>query len=576
MTTDWTGLRIGVYVRYSTEGQNEESNADQLRVCTRLVEQRGGTVRPDLIFGDKAISGASLQRDGFEALMRAAEAKPRRIDLVVVEDVSRVTRDFADWGNVVKRLRFVGVELVSVQEGISTSDRHAKFSLGLKAIVAEEFIDNLRDKTRRGMEGRALRGLSTGLLPIGYRSTPITDAGGTVAYSIEIDAERAATVLSIFERWVAGQSYSAIAKWLNDAGVTPPRGNGRRRIEGWVASGVRAILYNPKYIGDWTWNRRIFIKKPGTNQRVSRLRPDADLVRQTFEDRRIVPPELWLAAQARLSASKTKYAGGRADQRGRPTPHLLSGILVCDECDSVMTLHGGNAGRRYYRCDARAKRGTCDNAISVREDIARPRILAALRELLISADTIATVREQVIERLAQRDRAAATDVGRARAELARVEEKIGRLVQFITEGSASKYVGAELKTLEARAAELQQEVAASQAARRAPVTLPTLDVVVERVLDLRRLLERDALAGREALRSLLLGGAIRVDRQLVARGRVFPLAAFVGSSATNSRPPTETKRPPQVSQEAAGSEYKAFCGGRICRRSHGGEGPTGG
>lgn len=564
MNTDWSPLRVASYARYSSDKQSEQSIPDQLRVCAKFIEQRGGVVRPEFTFTDEAVSGSSLQRSGFEALMRAVEHRPREIDIIVVEDVSRITRDLADWGSVAKRLRFAGVELVSVQEGISTNDRHSKFTLGFKAMVAEEFLDNLRDKTRRGMEGRALCGHSTGLLPIGYRSTQVPQVGGRPAHIISINEESAETVRLVFKLYCEGLSYGTIAKHLNDAGITPPRGNGRRRIPGWVASGVRAILYNSKYIGAWSWNERVFIKRPGTNQRVSRRRPEADVVRQTFEDRRIIPQELWDATQARLKASKSKYAGTRKDQRGAPTRYLMSGILVCDECGSVMTLHGGGRGRRYYRCDARAKRGTCENPISVREDLARERTLTELRRLLTTADTISYVRDRLVERFADRDRSSRLDADRARGELAKVEEKVRRLVQFISEGGDSKAIAAELKSLEARTADLQQALAAAQAERRAPVPLPTVDLIVRRVLDIHGALQRDPVAGREALRSLLVGGEIRIDRAFVARARVLPLAAFLRAIPTST--PTEgpeTQQPPPVSRESAAARYKSSCGGRI-------------
>ena len=571
MNTDWSPLRVASYARYSSDKQSEQSIPDQLRVCAKFIEQRGGVVRPEFIFTDEAVSGSSLQRSGFEALMRAVEHRPREIDIIVVEDVSRITRDLADWGSVAKRLRFAGVELVSVQEGISTNDRHSKFTLGFKAMVAEEYLDNLRDKTRRGMEGRALRGHSTGLLPIGYRSTPVPQVGGSPAHIISIDEERAETVRLIFKLCSEGMSYGAIAKRLNDVGVVPPRGSGRRRFEGWAASGVRAILFNSKYVGEWRWNERIFIKKPGTNQRISRPRPEADIVRTTFEDRRIVPQELWEAVQARLKASRSKYAGTRGDQRGRPTPHLLSGVLFCGECSSVMTLHGGQQGRRYYRCDARAKRGTCENPVSVREEIARERILDELRRLLTTNENIAYVRERLVERLAQRDRDSRVDAERARSALVKVEEKVQRLVQFISEGGSSKAIGTELKALEARAAELQRDLAEAQAERRAPTPLPTTELIMRRVLDIRTMLEREPVAGREALRSLLVGGEIRINREFIARARVLPLAVFLGAEPAGS--PTsgpETKKPPSVSREAAAAWYKSGCGGllrRLCNEA---------
>src|SRR5690606_27484180 len=124
-----------------------------------------------LVFTDHATSGASLQRRGWEKLMAAVES--RRVDVVVTEDLSRISRDFADAASVFKKLQYLDVPLVSVADGIDTAAPQAKLAYGMKSLVAEAFLDDLRDKTRRGMVGRALAGKSTGGLPLGYRSRPV-------------------------------------------------------------------------------------------------------------------------------------------------------------------------------------------------------------------------------------------------------------------------------------------------------------------------------------------------------------------------------------------------------------------
>jgi DNA invertase Pin-like site-specific DNA recombinase len=65
---------------------------------------------------------------------------------------------------------FASVPLISISDGIDTSSKHAKLSFAVKSLLADMYIDDLRDKTLRGLEGRALAGFATGQVPCGYKT----------------------------------------------------------------------------------------------------------------------------------------------------------------------------------------------------------------------------------------------------------------------------------------------------------------------------------------------------------------------------------------------------------------------
>lgn len=152
------GLRPAIYARYSSDGQREASIEDQVRRVRVHLERLGGTFDPALVFADHAISGASLNRPAFEAMMAKVKARNREIDVILTEDISRVTRDFADGAMVFRELQYLGVPLIGVSDGIDTSVRGAKLSFMVKNLLSDMYLDDLRDKTLRGLEGRALAG----------------------------------------------------------------------------------------------------------------------------------------------------------------------------------------------------------------------------------------------------------------------------------------------------------------------------------------------------------------------------------------------------------------------------------
>jgi DNA invertase Pin-like site-specific DNA recombinase len=65
--------------------------------------------------------------------------------------------------------------LVGVADGVDTSGKEAKVTFTVKSLLSDMYLDELSDKTRRGLEGRALAGFSTGGRPLGYRSVPQPD-----------------------------------------------------------------------------------------------------------------------------------------------------------------------------------------------------------------------------------------------------------------------------------------------------------------------------------------------------------------------------------------------------------------
>lgn len=558
---DLNGLRIAIYARYSSDKQNDASVDDQIRRCREHVAARGGSADPRLVFEDRAESGSSLARGGgIEALLGLARA--RAIDCIVVEDISRLTRNLADGSALYREFAFLGVRVIAVADGLDTREAGAHLPFNVKLLMSDFFLHDLRDKTRRGLVGRAHAGLVTGLLPYGYRSEPDPASSGK---RVVIDDERAAIVRRIFGEAAAGRTQAEIARRLNADGIAAPRGNGTRKRQGWVLTGVRAILLNEKYLGIWKFNEREFVKVPGTKRRVSRKRPERDVITKELPHLRIVSDETWALVQQRFADNRARYRVAERKPRssfgraGKPSSYLLSGLLVCGVCGAPMTLHGGGEGRRYYRCDDNAKRGTCDNALSVREAVARECILTGLRDTLLSSDAVAYVRKRIAEKLGEIARSGSAQERQLRDRLGGVEARMERLAEALASGVGGvEIVAAKLRDEDAKAKALRAELAAAEAVSRAPVRLPTPDDVLRVVADLDRVLQADVAGGREALRRLLRAGTIRLvpgaDRIYTAEAEVLPFGLLLASPRSANA----------ASVSRDGARYTTVdCGGRI-------------
>ena len=207
--------RVALYARYSSDKQREASIEDQVRLCAERAAREGWKVIQH--YTDHAISGASLMRPGIQALMQ--DAQGRKFDLVLTESLDRISRDQEDIAGVYKRLRFAGVQILTLSEG-PVSELH----IGFKGTMGALYLKDLADKTRRGLRGRIEAGKSGGGNSYGYDVvTKFTAAGEPERGDRRINEREAAIVRDIFTAYAAGKSPKAIAHALNRQKVPAPR-----------------------------------------------------------------------------------------------------------------------------------------------------------------------------------------------------------------------------------------------------------------------------------------------------------------------------------------------------------------
>lgn len=151
-----------------------------------------------------------------------------------------------------------------VIDGYDSGSKSRKIQRGVRSLVNEIYLDDLREKTHRGLSGQALRGLSAGGKTYGYRAVPIEDSTRKDAHGRpeivgvrrEVDKEQATIVRMIYEWYADGLSPLAITHKLNEIGVLSPRGGkwARSAIQGDKEHGT-GLLNNLLYVGKYVWNR---------------------------------------------------------------------------------------------------------------------------------------------------------------------------------------------------------------------------------------------------------------------------------------------------------------------------------
>src|SRR5262249_39641225 len=116
-------MKVAIYARYSSENQRPESIEDQIRACREVAAARGYGVDGAHIYRDDAKSGALRDRPGLEALLAAA--RTQQFQAVLVDDLSRLSRDNHYLLTLYAEFRFNGVRIISRADSLDSHDQHA-------------------------------------------------------------------------------------------------------------------------------------------------------------------------------------------------------------------------------------------------------------------------------------------------------------------------------------------------------------------------------------------------------------------------------------------------------------------
>src|SRR4051812_29470202 len=131
-------MKVAIYARYSSENQRQESIEDQVRVCKGFAQREGFTVLDNHIFWDEARSGSIRSRPGLDNLIKACEAK--QIEGVLVDDLSRISRNNHHLLTLCAQFQYWQVELFSVADGLNTRDEHSKLGIQMRGIINELYL----------------------------------------------------------------------------------------------------------------------------------------------------------------------------------------------------------------------------------------------------------------------------------------------------------------------------------------------------------------------------------------------------------------------------------------------------
>lgn len=222
-----TTFRVAAYARVSTnKEQQEESFETQKTAYQNLIEQTEGWEFAG-IYADKARTGTKVKnRPGFQQMI--ADAEQGKLDIILVKNIPRFSRNVGNCQEYVDRLKANNVTVIFEKENIRTDDPTCNFQLALLGAISQDESNSIGLNRRWAYQQR----FANGDYNIG--SNRILGYDGVEGKLVP--NQDAWIIREIFERYVAGESYSGICRALAEKGAKTLRG-GKFTVEA-----VRYIL----------------------------------------------------------------------------------------------------------------------------------------------------------------------------------------------------------------------------------------------------------------------------------------------------------------------------------------------
>ncbi|GFI56184.1 transposon gamma-delta resolvase [Clostridiales bacterium] len=373
---EYRQLRVAAYCRVSTK-QEEQLNSYEVQVkhYTERIQSEPKWMLVG-IYADKGITGASVKkRDEFNKMIR--KCKQGKIDMIITKSIARFARNTVDCLQNTRMLKDLGVDVYFEEQGIHSIDPGAEFYITIYGSIARSESENISVNVKWGKAQSAREGKVSFHYKnfLGYRRGEDGQP--------EIDPEQASIVRLIYEKFLAGDSYSTIAQYLMEDGIQTPAGK-----EKWSESTIRSILSNERYKGDAVINKTFITDCLSKKVQVNKGERPKYYVENNHPA--IIDAATFSRVQeerARRSGKrKVKQVGTKTEQGKYCGKYALTELLLCGECGTpyrrcTWTVKGEK--KIVWRCISRLDYGKkyCHHSPTVEESVIQNAIMNAIQKV---------------------------------------------------------------------------------------------------------------------------------------------------------------------------------------------------
>ena len=313
-------LRCAIYTRKSSEEGLEQgfnSLDAQREACEAFVlsQQHEGWKLAPTFYDDGGYSGGNMERPALKQLL--ADIDQKKINVVVVYKVDRLTRSLADFAKIVEQFDAKGISFVSVTQQFNTTSSMGRLTLNVLLSFAQFEREVTGERIRDKIAASKAKGMwMGGTPPIGYKACERT---------LAIDEEGAGKVRHIYERYLLLSNVRLLTEELARQAIkTPLRISLTEQIHGgkpfWRGQ-IYRILTNPVYIGQIVHHDKVY----------------------EGDHPPIITLEQWHQVQKCIAHNRQ----GHRVRQSAPSDSLLVGLILDEQGHRLIASHSQKYSKRY-------------------------------------------------------------------------------------------------------------------------------------------------------------------------------------------------------------------------------------
>ena len=380
--------KCAAYVRLSKE---DEFSSSGIRDVSNSITNQKALIRdymdqhPELElieeYADDGYTGVNFNRPAFKKMME--DVKARRIDCIIVKDLSRFGRNYIEAGKYLEQVfPFLGVRFIAITDDTDTGRQQSdaeQFVLPFKNLFNDSYCKDISTKVRSQLAIKRKNGQYVGNFACyGYLKDPADHN------QLIIDPEASIIVQRIFYWKIQGLSADRIADKLNHQGILCPmeykRSLGMKcstnfRTKGqaqWAPKSVIRILKNEFYVGTMVQGRKT-TPSYKVKKIVEKPEHEWDRVEDTHEA--IIHKDVFDVVQS-LLLRDTRIAPSENSL------YLFSGFLCCADCGMNMIRSRRKYKDKvyaYYSCSGYKRKSGCESHM-ISEVQIYDAVLAAIKQ----------------------------------------------------------------------------------------------------------------------------------------------------------------------------------------------------